>query len=510
MEEQHHLVQTLDLTSQIPDLGIGSGYQYNVVIPSEVTDIAHIPYQFNGALVYTNAAHPRMYNAPWGNFLPRIGIAYRINNKTAIRAGYARYAVPWIMIHPETGGLQVNGFAQATSLLDPLSGVPRALLSNPYPGSSFTYQGAQIGQNPVQQPVGNSLGRYTDLGNSISYWAGDTNMKTPINDRFNVGIQHQAPFNLFTQATFFMMFEHNAQDPSMWGGSYNYNVNQMDPKLSYEYKGLLDQSVPNPFYNLMPADLMPGSLRNEPTVTVGSLLKPYPQYGSLNQYAWPGFSDHYYSIALQANRPMGNGLTAVVAYNYARQSEDAFFNALDNYNNNPTMFDHGDPRHNFRVGATYELPFGIGRQYANHVNKFVDAIIGGWGTSQLFFWRSGNLMTFGDAQVNGDPTQNVPDGYYFNPSVFSTLPAYTLRTNPRYYSGIRGPNWWELDSSFFKTFNLTERVKLELRMELYNMPNAFMPSDPVTSIGSGSLGQSVNVAAGNYGREAQFMGRITF
>ena len=72
------------------------------------------------------------------------------------------------------------------------------------------------------------------------------------------------------------------------------------------------------------------------------------------------------------------------------------------------------------------------------------------------------------------------------------------------------PNWWELDSSFFKTFNLTERVKLELRMELYNMPNAFMPSDPVTSITSGSLGQSTNVAAGNYGREAQFMGRITF
>ena len=103
------------------------------------------------------------------------------------------------------------------------------------------------------------------------------------------------------------------------------------------------------------------------------------------------------------------------------------------------MFDRGDPRHNFRVGATYELPFGTGRQFANHVNKFVDAIIGGWGTSQLFFWRSGNLMTFGDAQVNGDPTQNVPSGYYFNPAVFSSFPAHTLRTNPRYYEGIRGP-----------------------------------------------------------------------
>ena len=79
--------------------------------------------------------------------------------------------------------------------------------------------------------MGNSLGRYTDMGNYISFWAGDTNMKTPINDRVNFGIQHQAPYNMFTQATVFMMFEHNAQDPSMWGGSYGYNVNQMDPNL---------------------------------------------------------------------------------------------------------------------------------------------------------------------------------------------------------------------------------------------------------------------------------------
>ena len=506
MEEQHMLVQTLDLTQQIPELS-GSNAP---VMPSAVTNIANIPYLFNGAMVYTSAAHPRMYSAPWSNFLPRLGIAYRVNDKTAIRAGYARFAVPWVMIHPETGGLGVNGFSQSTSALGPLSGTPRALLSNPYPASSFTYQGTTIGENPVQQPVGNSLGRYTDLGNSIAYWAGDTNMKTPMNDRFNIGIQHQAPFHMFTQATFFMMFEHNAQDPSMWGGNYGYNVNQMDPNLAYTYKGLVDQSVANPFYNLLPANIMPGSLRNEPTVSVSQLLRPYPQYGDLTQYAWPGVSNHYYSLALQANRPMANGLTAVFAFNYARQSEDAFFNALDNYNNHYTMFDRGQPRSDFRIGATYELPFGTGRQFANHVNKVVDAIIGGWGTSQLFFWHSGDLLMFGDAQVNGDPTQNVPSGYYFNPAAFSPLPAYTLRTNPRYYNGLRGPNWWELDSSFFKTFNLTERVKLQLRMELYNMPNAFMPSDPVTSVTSGSLGQSVSVAGGNYGREAQFMGRIMF
>jgi hypothetical protein len=505
-EETYKLVKTLDLTQPIPEL-------QGLTIPQVCSGSTCIPqtsYLFNGAMVYTNAQDPRMYRAPWNTWLPRVGIAYRLSDKTAIRAGYARYAVPWVSIHPETGGLGVNGYAQSTNALGPLSGTPRALASDPYPLAGYTYQSVPIGQNPVQLPVGNSLGRYTDLGNAISFWAGDTNMKTPLNDRFNFGIQHQAPFNIFTQATVFMMFEHNAQDPSMWGGNYSYNVNQMDPNISYTYKGLVDEQVPNPFYNLLPADKMPGSLALQEKVAASQLLRPYPQYGDLNQLAWPGSSDHYYSLALQANRPMSKGMTMLVAYNYNRETHSEFFNALDNYNNHQTMWDRGQPRHNFRVGATYELPFGTGRSYANKVNKFVDAIIGGWGTSQLLFWRSGNLMRFGAATVNGDPTQNVPDGYYFNPSAFSTLPSYTLRTNPLYYQGLRGPNWWELDSSFFKTFNITEQVKFEVRMELYNMPNVFMPSDPVTSVTSGNLGRSVDVAGGNYGREAQYMGRIIF
>lgn len=42
------------------------------------------------------------------------------------------------------------------------------------------------------------------------------------------------------------------------------------------------------------------------------------------------------------------------------------------------------------------------------------------------------------------------------------------------------------------------------------MPNAFMPSDPDTTIGGGSMGRSTWVAGGNYGREIQYEGRIRF
>ena len=90
------------------------------------------------------------------------------------------------------------------------------------------------------------------------------------------------------------------------------------------------------------------------------------------------------------------------------------------------------------------------------------------------------------------------------------LPAYTPRTNPWFYDSLRGPGFWQLDSTLVKYFKITERMKLEFRMEFYNLPNAFMPSDPDLGVGSGTMGKSTWVAGGNYGREIQYTARIHF
>src|SRR5579871_1112406 len=501
-EQNRMLVKTLDLTNPIPEL-------QNITLPSQVTAIATAAPKFDGAMIFTSNGHPRMYDAPWSTFLPRAGIALRINDKTAFRAGYARYAIPWVTIHPETGGLPTNGFSQSTYVLAPLNGTPRAYASDPFP------TGGQYA-NPVVLPAGNSLGRYQDLGNGINFWD-SSRLKTPLNDRFNFTIQRQAPYRVFTEATFFTMFAHNTQDPSMWGGHYDFNLNQTDPNLIYKYKGLTDQAVANPFYGL-PANVMPGVLRTEQTVSVSQLLRPYPQYQDLNLYGWPGGRDHYYALQMQAQRPMANGLNFLLSYNYHQESPTEYFNQPDYYDNKLTMFDRGMPRHNLRIAGTYELPFGKGRQFLSNIPTALDYVIGGWATSHIWMFRSGNLLSFGNmswagdhqAIVTGDPRQNVPAGYYFNPAVFQVPAPYTPRTNPLYYDGLRGPNFWQLDSTLVKYFKVTERVKFELRMEFYNLPNVFMPSDPDTGIASGTMGKSTWVAGGNYGREIQYTGRIHF
>ncbi len=237
---------------------------------------------------------------------------------------------------------------------------------------------------------------------------------------------------------------------------------------------------------------------------------PYPQYGSLTQYAWPGQRDHYQSLQMKAERPFTNGLTFLVAYNYSYETHTQFFNAIDTYANRMTMMDRMRPRHNFRIAGSWELPFGNGHRFLNHVHPVVDAVLGGWATSHIYMWRNGNLLQFPSAQVSGDPTQNIPSGLYFNPTVFAPLPPYTPRTNPWYYGSLRGPGFWQLDSTLVKYFRITERAKFELRMEFYNLPNAFMPSDPVLVVGRGTFGKSTGVAGGNYGREIQYTGRIHF
>jgi hypothetical protein len=176
------------------------------------------------------------------------------------------------------------------------------------------------------------------------------------------------------------------------------------------------------------------------------------------------------------------------------------------------MIDRRRPRHSLRMAGVWELPFGKGRQFLNNSGGAVDFILGGWATSHILLWSGGNLISFQDrpAEVTGDPRQNVPSGAWFNPAVFKVLPAYTQRTNDWYYGGLRGPRFWSLDSTLVKYFPITERMKVEIRFEFYNMPNHFIPSDPDTTVGSGTMGRSTWVYGGNYGREVQYTARFHF
>jgi hypothetical protein len=487
----------LDLTNPI------SEFSTPPQMPAEVTSIYKGTYKWNGAWVYTDDSHPGIFDPQKNVFLPRFGAAIRINDLTSLRVGFGRYSVPWVSLWPEADYWPTDGYSRSTSVLESLVGVPRATADDPFPASGQN-------PNPMLNPVGKSMGRYLNLGESPTFFP--QNMIHPVNDRINVSLQRQLPFRIITDTTFFANLGRDVQDNSMWGGDYSYNLNMTDPNYSYTYKGQVDATtVANPFYNLLPADKMAGSLRTQKTVTVSRLLRPYPHYGSITERFLRDKDSRYYSLQFKAEKPMAKGLAFTFGYNYSREKRDEFYDDIATYNKQFTMIDTRIARHYVRLAGTYELPFGKGREFLSGANRFVDALVGGWATSHMFMWQNGPLLGIGNVLVSGNPNIDNPTrDRYFDTSKFAINPPYTPRTSPWYFDGLRGFGFWSWDATAVKYFPITERVKFELRMEFYNLPNSFMPSQPSMSVTSSQLGKSAGIAAGNYGREVQYAARIHF
>ena len=123
------------------------------------------------------------------------------------------------------------------------------------------------------EPYGQSYGRYTNLGSAVSL--DQFELRPQINDRFTASYQKQVWLRTVVDASYF--FNLGTRVP------YDINLNMADPAFRYEQKTVLNTQVTNPFRNYLTPDKFPGQLRSPATVSLGSLLVPYPQYGAITQ-----------------------------------------------------------------------------------------------------------------------------------------------------------------------------------------------------------------------------------
>ncbi|MBV9265752.1 MAG: hypothetical protein JO061_06255, partial [Acidobacteriaceae bacterium] len=266
----------------------------------------------------------------------------------------------------------------------------------------------------------------------------------------------------------------------------------------------LNTAVSNPFYQYLSPTLLPGPLYNQQTVPLSSLLVKYPLYGPLYVIGVRGAEERYQDLELKLQKRFSHGYNFLFGYIYIREKGQInTFNDLTVYLNQLQWQDSDQPHHRIISAGTYELPFGKGRQFASSLPRIGDAIIGGWEIIGSFTFTSGDYPRFGNLIVTGNPCQNVPSGYYFNPSVFSPLPAnaYTLRTNPLQYSCIVGPSFVDLDATLQKNFHITERVAAQLKMTAYNATNKLNKGDPDLTQANGDFGQALyqGSPAGTFG-----------
>ncbi len=480
-DPNYTLTQNLDLTNPIPEMQARPPQFHPLVVA-----MYGKPFTYNGAFSFTSPDHPGKYDTNAHVFNPRIGAAYRITDKTALRAGWARFVVPPLVVSRTiTNDPGIYGFSQATSNAPTVLGVPGARLSNPFPN--------------VLLPVGNAYGRYTQLGDGVT-WDSPT-FRTGVNDRFNVSLQRFLGRGFVADVAYFGTIGR--------GLPYDKNFNLMDPSLLYKYKQAAEQPAPNPFFNYLPVDKFPGRIKDYPYVPATYQLRPYPQYLDLIQRNTPGKEDRYNSLQLSLQKQFSDGYQLLWNYAYARQRTSNFFNDIDQYADTFTMLQSNLPRHRMNFAGTFELPFGKGRRYASTAPKAVDWIIGGWSASPVYTITSGEFLRFPAAQVSGDPTIDNPSrDLYFDTTRFAPLAAYSPRMNPWQYDTIKGSRNWNIDLSVAKFFQVTEKIKTEFRFEAYNLTNSYVPGLPNMIVTSEQFGRSVTQA--NLGRQLQYTLRLHF
>ncbi len=236
------------------------------------------------------------------------------------------------------------------------------------------------------------------------------------------------------------------------------------------------------------------------------------QYTGINRRGDKGFSN-YNALNLKAvARNFSNiGLTFTANYTWSHAMDNlsSTFSDADSFSNNNGQFlvgyldpyapqlDKGnsdfDIRHRVSFSAVWDVPFFKGKGLFN-------AILGGWTIAPLFTARTGSPYSIFDCSnafnfctrggftapipVNGvsNPASvgvntfnylPLPAGsidHYVNPTfLYSDLPPFPADISGR--NTFRAPGVWDMDLGVYKSFALTERFKLQLRGEAYDLFN---------------------------------------
>ncbi len=485
VDERDRYSRYLDLDNPIPEMQNAPPR-----LPSEVLALRTAPV-YNGAWIFTGDQERAQFHTQKALLLPRAGVAIRINDRTAVTVGFARYVVPPLVISRTLERLTFPGFNATSNPLPAIEGVPQAVLSNPFP----------TGRNPLIPITGKALGRYTNLGGGATWWQQD--FHSQVNDRINLTIQRELPGQFKVDATYFTNL--GRFQP------YNKARNLSDPMLSYTHQGFLTQTVPNPFYRYLNTELFPGPMRNQERVSRGSLLRPYPHYGGLTEEFVGRTRNRYQALQLRVQRTYTAGASVLFAYNYNQERNEAFFNDIETFRENFFWQPSSNQRHRMTIAGVYDVPAGKGRRFLSSAHPVLLALLGGWQSSGILTFSSGAWLQFGAMDVIGDPKIDNPGpNGWFNTRAFRNSAPFTIRANPYFFDGIRGPIFWNLDATLSKVFPVRERYNLEFRMEAYNTTNSLMWANPNMSVTSSLFGRSTGQATGNRGRELQYTLRLMF
>lgn len=451
---------------------------YNLNLPSPIAgDVPGYP-NLMGAMQFMSPTHRRQTPAQMDQIAPRLGLAYEINQKTVFRAAYdVIYGASPMQAANHNAG--VEGFRVETPMIVSTNGglTPTNTLSNPWP-NGFN----QVTRSPA-----------TDLGSDPGESYFPVPELSPQILQWNTTIQRELPLGLgVLQLGYLASLGHHLSD----GDGMDWN--QL-PVSDLALGSKLNQPVSNPFAPYMPAT----SPLSAPTVASSQLLRPYPQLTWLSNYWRPYGNSNYQAFTLQWQRHFTNGLGFLVSYARSKLITDSeasgFFSsgggsAVQNtYDRHPDRaVSMEDVPSRLVVAPMFELPFGDGRKFLSHTNRFVNAFVGGWQVNAIGTLASGTPIpieqpvnqsgidtaiqlptTNGTRIVCTSGSTNAKINDWFSTAGLSITPQFTLGNLARTTTSCREPGISDLDASIFKSFSILpeNRLTAQFRVEAFNALN---------------------------------------
>ena len=274
--------------------------------------------------------------------------------------------------------------------------------------------------------------------------------------------------------------------------------------------------------------------------------RPFKDFNAILDRA-NGPTGKYHAFTTELTKRFSKGLSFQNSYVWAKNLSNANGPAPSGFSaeNGPTTLDYFDivqdygdvaftRRHRFVSTFLWELPVGIGRQYASGISKAADAFIGGWQVAGIVTLQTGPFLTpffqgadpsGTGANVRGVQGTQRPDRLgdgnlsnptserYFDRAAF-VVPANNIGRFGNAGVGIlRGPGTEVFSMSLAKRFSLTEKVDLRYEAtmsNLFNHTNLDIPAN--LNIGSGNFGRIQATQKGDLAgpRTIQMSLRISF
>jgi hypothetical protein len=223
-------------------------------------------------------------------------------------------------------------------------------------------------------------------------------------------------------------------------------------------------------------------------------LFPYGITSNVNIHQ-PAGSSTYNSLQATLRKRFASGFTMGSAYTFSKYMAPGNSIRIPEYEILNRSLSGQDRTHTLNVSATYELPFGRGKRFAQQ--GVLAAIAGGWTVNGFFshisgtpFSISGNSTSCncpGNTQrpdLVKDQVAKVGTGVggqaYFDPLAFAQVT--TARFGTAGYNLLRGPGNTNVDMSLFRDVPITERTTIQIRAEALNVSNSPHFSNPGTNL----------------------------